>query len=80
MVDENEIKKRFKLFKNVDPRVYEQLLRFCDQRVQERLEAVSMAPPDQILVCQGRAQEARAFFKLLTELPEDDPLVKPPHP
>jgi hypothetical protein len=70
-IDPLQISRRFKLFKNIDPKVYEQLIRLVDQRVTDLTVAVTLAPPDQILVCQGRAQEARKFFQLMTELPED---------
>lgn len=73
-VDPNEIAKRFKFFRNTDPRLYEQLVRLLDARVQELMIGVTVAPPDQILVCQGRAQEALKFFRIFTELPPDDPV------
>lgn len=70
-VDTKEISRRIRLFKNLDPKVYEQTIRLLDQRVTELLNGVATAPPDQILVCQGRAQEAMKMFQILTELPED---------
>jgi hypothetical protein len=70
-IDTKEISRRVKLFKNIDPKIYEQFIRLVDQRVTELTVAVTEAPPDQILVCQGRAQEARKMFQILTELPED---------
>lgn len=73
MIDPTEISKRFKLLKNADPRLYEQLVRLLDQRVTEITVAVTEAPPDQILVCQGMAREARKMFQLFTELPEEHP-------
>lgn len=81
-VDTKEISRRIRLFKNMDPKVYEQTIRLIDQRVTELTVAVTEAPPDQILVCQGRAQEARKMFQILTELPEDtsapqQPLQRP---
>ena len=72
-VDTKEISKRLKLFKNVDPHMYGQLLVLCDQRVTERMHEVASAPPDQILVAQGRAQEALAWLRIMSELPEEDP-------
>lgn len=76
-VDLNEISKRFKLFRNADPRVYEQILRLMDQWVDELTVAVTEAPPDQVLVAQGRAQIGRKFFKTLAELPPDEPAFQP---
>lgn len=61
-----------KLFKNIDPRVYEQAVRVLDQHVLDLMVAVSDAPPDQILAAQGRSQEARKMFQYFTELPADD--------
>lgn len=80
-VDTKEISRRFRLFKNMDPKVYEQTIRYVDQRVTELTVAVTEAPPDQILVAQGRAQEARKMFQLMTELPEDTsaPQQQPPN-
>lgn len=72
-VDQAMIQKHFRLFKNMDPRVYNSLLALLDQRVTERMHEVALAPPDQILVAQGRAQEALAFLRMMSELPEDDP-------
>lgn len=71
IVDTTQISRRFKTFANIDPKVYEALVRLVDQRVTELTVAVTEAPPDQILVCQGRAQEARKFLRLMTEFPED---------
>lgn len=70
-VDTKEISRRIRLFKNIDPKVYEQVIRLMDQRVTELLQGVAHAPPDQILVCQGRAQEAMKMFQIMTELPTD---------
>lgn len=71
MIDTNEISKRAKLFRNIDPKVYEQMLRFLDAYVQELTDAAVDAPPDQVLNAQGRAQQGRKFLRLFTELPED---------
>jgi hypothetical protein len=73
MVDPKEISRRFKLLKNADPKLYEQLVRLLDMRLYDIVTAVTQAPPDQILVCQGRAQEALKFFQIFTELPEEPP-------
>lgn len=82
LVDTKEIGRCVRLFKNMDPRVYEKFIRLVDHRVTELTVAVTEASPDQILICQGRAQEARKMFQILTELPEDDPQqsVKRPGP
>lgn len=78
--DLNEISKRFKLFRNMDPRVYEQQLRLMDQWVDELTVAVTTASPDQILVAQGRAQIARKFLQTMIELPPDEPAQPNPGP
>lgn len=57
-------------FKNQDPKVYEQFLRVLDQYVTELTVAVTEAPTSDILVAQGRAQQARKFFQLFTEIPQ----------
>ncbi len=80
MVDLNEISRRLKLFKNIDPKVYEQLVRLMDQWVDELTVAVTEAPADQILVSQGRAQIARKFLKTMTEFPPEDPAPTRPGP
>lgn len=72
-IDNKEISKRVRFFKNMDPTIYEQLIRLMDQRVTEITVAVTEAPPDQILVAQGRAQEARKMLQLFTELPDEKP-------
>jgi hypothetical protein len=69
--DVKSISRVFRLYKNVDPRVYTVLISLVEQRLAEITKALTEAPPDQILVCQGRAQEARKFLLLMTELPED---------
>lgn len=76
-VDTKEISRRFRMLKNHDPQCYEQLIRLVDQRVTEITVAVTEAAPDQILVCQGMAKEARKMFQILTELPVD---TSPPTP
>lgn len=75
-----EIRKCFKRLRNHDPQVYDRLLRLVDHRNYEVTVAVTEAAPDQILVAQGRAREARKFWLLLTELPEDDPVQPSPGP
>jgi hypothetical protein len=71
-VDQKEISRRFRLFCNIDPKMYEQLVRFVDARVDELTVAVTEAPPDQILIAQGRAQEARKFLRLMIEFPDEN--------
>lgn len=71
IINLTEISRRFRLFKNQDPKAYEQTIRLLDQYVTELTVAVTEAPSDQILVAQGRAQQARKFFQLFTELPPD---------
>jgi hypothetical protein len=59
-------------FRNQDPSVYEKFIRNLDQYVTEITAAVTEAPPDQVLNAQGRAQQARKFFQLLTEFREEN--------
>ncbi len=66
-----EISRLMRLVKNQDPKRYDQFLSRFEAHVAEVTVAVTEAPPDQILVCQGRAQEAIKIFRLFTELPED---------
>lgn len=72
-VDEKQISKCLRVFKNQDPRLYDQFLHLLALRVEDITVAVTEVPPDQILVAQGRAQEARKMFRLFTELLEDPP-------
>ena len=67
--DQNLIKHCFQLLKNSDPQLYERLIRLCDQYAYELMEATVTAPQDQILVAQGRAQQAIKFMRLMTEMP-----------
>lgn len=78
MTVEEEISKRVALVRSTDPRNYEQLVRLMDQRVLEVTVAVTAAPPDQILVAQGRAQEAMKMFRIFTELPSNPEIAQPP--
>ncbi len=59
-----------KRFRDQDPAVYEQFIRLLDQYVSELTVAVTEAPSSDVLVAQGRAQQARKFFQILTELPQ----------
>lgn len=67
------ISKHFQFFRNADPRIYDRLVALVEARVSEVTVAVTEAPPDQILVAQGRAQEARKWLQLMTEFPPDPP-------
>ena len=62
--------------KNTDPRVYEQFIRYLDAYTYEITVAVTEAPSTEILQSQGRAQQARKFFQLLSETREQ-PQPKP---
>jgi hypothetical protein len=59
------------LLKNADPRVADKILRHLEAYVTDLTIAVTDAPPDCILVAQGRAQQARKFLLLFTELVRD---------
>jgi hypothetical protein len=60
-------------FKNADPRVYEKFIRTLDTYVFDITVAVTEAPTEDILVAKGRAQQARKFMQLFTELPTTTP-------
>lgn len=57
-------------FKNADPRVYETFIRVLDQYTTELTVAVTEAPPAEVFNLQGRAQMARKFLKMFTEIRE----------
>jgi hypothetical protein len=69
MVDARDLSVCMRFFKNADPRVYERFIRTLDAYVQEVTVAVTEAPVTEIMNAQGRAQQARKFFQLFTELP-----------
>jgi hypothetical protein len=58
-----------RFFKNADPRVYDKFIRALDQYVTAAVIATTEAPVTEIMNAQGRAQMARKFFQLFTELP-----------
>lgn len=68
---DKEISKASKCFRNYDPQLWDHFVNLVGDRSIHVTVAVTEAPPDQILVCQGRAQEARKMLQLLTELPDD---------
>jgi hypothetical protein len=69
-LDPHKISDFAKRFSNADPRVYEQFIRVLNQYVTEITVAVTEASPGDILNAQGRAQQARKFLQLFTELPK----------
>ena len=58
------------IFKNQDPKIYEQFIRLLDAYVTELTVAVTEASSDQILIAQGQARQGRKFLQLLTEFRE----------
>ncbi len=64
-------------FRNHDPHVYEQFLRLLDAYTTEITVAVTQASPAEILVMQGRAQQALKFFQVLSEFREPKPKPTP---
>jgi hypothetical protein len=64
-------------FKNADPHVYEQFLRLLNDYTTEVTVAVTQASTAEILVAQGRAQQALKFFQLLSEFREQKPKPTP---
>ena len=69
MVNSGDLSLCMRFFKNADPRVYERFIRTLDAYVQEVTVAVTEAPVTEIMNAQGRAQMARKFLQLFTELP-----------
>lgn len=76
-IDTRQISQCILYFKNADPRVYEALIRLMDAYTTELTVAVTEAAPADILVAQGRAQQARKYLQLFTELPTPAPTPKP---
>lgn len=61
--------------KNADPHIYDKFIEHVAAYVHDITVAVTEAPPSEILVAQGRAQNAMKFYRLLTEF--RDPAAKP---
>ncbi len=74
-MDTRAISTRVRQFKNMDPDLYDALMKLLELWVAEITVAVTEAPPDQILIFQGRAQQARKMFQMFTELPTDTSLA-----
>lgn len=62
-----------RFFKNADPHVYETFMRAMDDYVYELTVAVTETDTAEILVAKGRAQTARKFQQLFSELPAEPP-------
>ena len=75
-VDTNKFSEFATKFRNQDPHVYEQFLRLLYIYTTEVTVAVTQATSAEILVMQGRAQQAQKFFQVLSEFREPKP--KPP--
>lgn len=58
------------MWKNIDPKLYEEFLRRLDQWTFEVTVAVTEAPSGEILQAQGRAQQARKFMQVFSEVLE----------
>lgn len=65
-------------FKNHDPVTYEQFLRLLDAYTHEITVAVTQAASHEILVLQGRAQQAIKFMQLMSEFKESKPTKPTP--
>ena len=57
-------------FKNIDPALYERLLRHADQYTFDVTVAVTEVDSQGILQAQGRAQQARKWMQMLNEAKE----------
>ena len=53
--------------RNVAPDLFQQFIDQIEKAVEVATIAVTEAPPDQILVCQGRAQAYRYILRVLKE-------------
>jgi len=67
---------RLRFLRNADPNNYSTVLQMLKQHLDDVTVAVTEAPPDQILVAQGRAQEARKILQFFVDALEDPP--RPP--
>lgn len=65
-----EIKRIAGLYKNMDPKIYEQFLRHFDAWTFDVTVAVTEAPPTEILTLQGRAQQMRKVMQVFDEVLE----------
>lgn len=70
MVDMKRLTETAGLLKNADPAAYEQFLRLLDAWVFDITVAVTEAPSGEILQAQGRAQQARKFMQVFSEVLE----------
>lgn len=69
-VSPKQISEVGQFWKNSDPVLYEKFLRLLDAYVFEVTVAVTEASPTEILQAQGRAQQARKFLQMFTEVLE----------
>lgn len=76
-VDETKFGEFATKFRNADPHNYEQFLRLLDAYTYEVTVAVTQASTAEILVMQGRAQQAVKFMRLLSEFREPKPKPTP---
>lgn len=77
MFDPTNFAKVLRLLKNGDPVAYDRFVGLFQQHVAEVTVAVTDADPSNILVLQGRAQEARKLFQWFSELREPQPKSAP---
>ncbi len=61
--------------RNASPEVWDMFVREFDAYTNEGMSAMSEAPPDKILIAQGRVQQCRALLRLFKEC--DVPNRKP---
>jgi hypothetical protein len=57
-------------WKNYDPRLYDEFLKLLDLYTFDITVAVTEANSVDVLQAQGRAQQARKFIQIFSELPE----------
>jgi hypothetical protein len=74
----DELSRTALLLRNAAPETYDHLLQTMQVLVDEITVAVTEASPNDILVLQGRAQQARAWFRTFKEC--DQVKRKPPTP
>jgi hypothetical protein len=68
-VDLREVSRRLRLFKNIEPRTYDEIVALLDEYVLEQAVLAVNASSEDVLRAQGRAQIAMKFLRVFTELP-----------
>lgn len=70
------MKHSLRRLRGADPEAYTELVQAMDLYAIEVMQALTTAPQEQVLNCQGRAQQCQAFLRMFNEAH----LVKSPPP